>query len=222
MRKLTFFFLFLLTQSGCGQNCTFINKLFNEPSCHNLNLSASKSVDHFYAPCSAATHSRKIIINCAASSGSQQQCTSSSTALPVYAVLVPNNTSGNFTDTDGTVYTNCNDLLTGLDNNLVQNVSAVYYSDNSDAADTLECTDAGGCTLTPQVNCFAGWNSTNGNPQGTASLPAGGQYLSCVYIDNYNQPDSIPPIAVGDWSSPMYSITITGDLNFNSGWGDAY
>ena len=196
--------------------------MFNEPSCHTLNLSATKSVDHFYAPCTAATDSRKIVLSCPAKSGSQKQCTAPSSSLPVYADLVPKNTNGKFTDADGTVYSTCNDLLSGLDTNVVQNVSAVYYSDNSDSSDTLSCSNSGGCTLAPTANCFAGWNAALSNPQGTASLSLGSQYLSCVYIDNINQPVTIPPISVGSWSSPMNIVTITGDINFTSGWVDAY
>ncbi len=217
--------LFLLTNLvGCGDSCSMLDKLFNDPSCHKLGLSVSKSVAAFGTACSGSPNSKQVQVNCPANTGSTQQCTSVSTGFPVYVILVSNNANGSFIDSTGTTYSNCRALIQDFWNGIVQNVQGFYYSDNSSAADTLTCSDTSGCSISTSDNCIAGWK--NGTLNGTASFTTNQHLLACVYIDDSDSATQPPPApaAVGSWDGSLLQVTVPGgtSFNFSTGWVDAY
>lgn len=216
---------FLCCALGCGSDCNSVSRLFGEASCRTLNLDATIKPIAPLATCVGTPSSRKVAISCGAASGTKAQCTSISDGLSVYIVLVPNNTAGTFTDSTGVNYSSCGALLQDLGNSLVKNVLAFYVSDPAAAGNRLNCSDAAGCVLPLSTSCLSGWDSTLNppGPSGTASLPNGTQVLACVYIDTSGLNPPPPAIAVGPWNnSPLTAITIGGNLNFNSGWVDAF
>ena len=214
--------------SGCGDQCSFLNRAFSEPACTALKLDASNVPLPLNAACVGATNSRKVRINCPASSGTSSQCTSPSDGFPVYVVIVPNNANGNFQDGNGTLYTTCGQLFGDIFSTTVQvqNIAGIYVSSPS-GADKLVCT-ASGCTLPNAATCVAGWDATLNPPapsKTAANLPGGAAhpYLVCAYIDNSSLLNPPAPASYGTFASPMTPLVITtNNLHFNSGWVDAF
>lgn len=223
MRAFCFTVIFSLLLQDCGSSCNLFSKIANEPSCRSLRLDAKRTLKPFNAACGSVSNSRRVSVNCPATAGTGAQCTSVSSGFPLYSILLRNNNSGTFKDADGTVYTTCNDVLTALATTppTIQNLAGYYVSDNSTPADTLNCTDAGGCTLM-SGNCYAAWDAVNRTTAGTASLS--GDYLTCTYIDNSAIVAPPAPAAVGLWTQPLKSITASSPMTFGAGaaWGSAY
>lgn len=223
MRVFFVFGMMALFLQGCGSSCNVLSRLANEPSCRDLKLDAKRTIKPFNAACGTVNNSRRVSINCPASAGTGAQCTSLSSGFPLYSILLRNNNGGSFKDADGTIYRNCNEVLTALGTSppSIQNLSGYYVSDNTTLADTLTCTDSGGCTLT-SGNCYAAWDPVNRTTAGTASLS--GNYLACTYIDNSAIVAPPAPAAVGLWAQPLVPVTASSPISFGLGaaWGDAY
>lgn len=215
--------LFTLASVGCGKTCNTVNRLFNEPACHNLTLDASKIFSPLIAACGAPS-SRKVSVSCPPGTGTNAQCTYISDQFPLIVLLVANNAGGNFMDADSTVYTNCTDLFSAVNSSLVQDVAGIFISNGLTPSDTLACTDGGGCVMAASGSCISGWDTITRTPLGTAVLPAAGSYLACVYIDNSSIITPPAPAAVGNWSLPMIPLTITGTVTFGvgAGWVDQF
>ena len=210
----------LLLSCSAGDGCNASDKLFGEPSCHKLKIASSSTFVGTKAACAGALSSRTISVSCPASAGTAQQCTSGSNGLPVFSLLVSNNAAGNFTDSNGATYTNCDDILNAYRAGTLINVAGVFNSDPANPAEQVSCNNATGCSMT-SITCYAGWNSNTATVNGTASLPLASQYLTCTYIDTTSLGGNIPPAAVGAWAALPKQVTIGGNLVFNAGWVDA-
>jgi hypothetical protein len=215
------FLLLLLSGCSANRNCGLLEGVFDEPDCNTLKLTSTTTYIGTNASCAGSPNSRKLVISCAAGSGSQNQCSSLSNGLPAFSLVVPNNNGGTFRDADGTIYSTCQDLLTAYSALQLQNIAGIYISDSSAKSTDVSCTDAGGCTLT-SPSCYAGWNASANAPSGTATLPLGNQYLACTYIDTSTLGSNPPIIAAAKWASGFNAVTVGGDLTFSSGWVDAY
>ncbi len=227
MGRLALTLLVLLPfMGGCsGPRCSVVDKLFSEPSCHDLKLDARRVPIGGSASCLGASFSRKVSLNCPAGTGASLQCSSISDGATAYVLLVPNNSSGSFLDDSGVLYSNCGDLWQAYYAGTLQQASGIY-STGTDVPSRLNCSDGSGCSAGLGSSCVVGWNAAAvpPGPSGTASLPNGTSLLACVYIDNSAQPAPVPaPASVGAWYlDPLQSVMVSGDLIFNSGWKDAY
>jgi hypothetical protein len=213
----------LASLSGCGGNsCGFLDRLFNEPSCHTYALNAQRNSIGGGADCTGASFSRKIRVNCPAGSGTTGQCSSALSGGTLYVVFVPNNNGGSFMDSTGTVYSDCGTLWGDFFSGSLQAVTGFFSSVGAPSGDAITCSDAGGCSLNPSQSCVQGWSPGNGL-SGTASLPNGTSLLACVYIDNSFQPNSLAPPSIENWNTdPLTPVVISGDPTFTAGWKDAY
>lgn len=220
---------------SCGQkSCNIFDKAFREAGCKNLGLGFNITPKP-PAGCSGANW-RNLYVHCPASTGANSNCTSIADGFTVVAVLVPNNASGNFTDTAGTgiTYTNCSQLLTDVFAGTVAGVLGIYISDGS-TGNRLNCDDATGCGIRDtsdntaiahtSAGCFA--NPSTGS---AAQLTAGTQVLACLYIDNSPLGTVVPPPVYGPWYGAMPAYTLAGaqgTIVFNNPagtatWQDAY
>ena len=220
------FLTICLILEGCGgTRCSIVDKIFSEPSCHNLALNAKRVAIGGSASCLGASFSRKVSLSCPAGSGSALQCSSLSDGATAYVLLVSNNAAGSYSDTSGAVYSNCGDLWQAFYGGTL-NQAVGYYVTGTDAASRLNCSDSSGCTASLGASCIAGWSTSTvpPGPSGTSSLPNGTSLLACVYIDNSQQAAPLPaPVSVGTWYMDFPQVlTVSGDLNFNTGWKDAY
>ncbi len=211
--------LLLASLTGCGGDCTILENLVGDPGCRRLALVGNRTFVGTLAACAGTASSRKLSVNCPPSAGTQSHCDSSLNGFPVFSLLVLNNSNGSFKDSNGSVYNDCQSLISAFDNGSLQNVTGFFDSAPSVSGDNLSCTDAGGCTMTSQ-ECYAGWDSVNSVQSGTASIPLGTKVLACTYIDTSSL-GGPPPIAVGAWSASPSQFTVSGGLSFTSGWVDA-
>lgn len=212
--------LLALLLSGCGGDCNIFQTALGDAGCKRLALDGSRTFQGTKASCAGAPSSRKVVINCPPASGTATHCTSPLNGFPIFSLLVPNNHSGSFQDSDGTVYSSCQTLLAAYNSATLSNVTGVYISDSTVPGDTVGCTDAGGCTMTSAL-CYAGWDKTGHVISGTAAITLGTSQLACTYIDT-TALGGPAHIAVGAWASAPAQVNIGGDLSFTSGWVDAF
>ncbi|HEY8280498.1 MAG TPA: hypothetical protein VIH99_12790 [Bdellovibrionota bacterium] len=215
-RKLSSFLLLTLSAYGAwscggGKPCDIAGKQYSSPECRSAELSVSREFSNTSASCTAV-NSRKMVVSCVSTSGSQSQCGTRSEGAAVVSILLP---------ATQTKYATCNDVLTAFATRSLTEVSGVYISDIYNTSDTVRCS-SGSCVLTT-ASCYAGWDVSSATPLGTANLPNGNQYHSCTYIDT-GAIGLIPIAAGGNWAADvtLSPVTIAGDLTFNAGWVDAY
>lgn len=179
------------------------------------------------AACGAVVNSRKVQISCAPTSGSFATCTSPSSGSAYYLVLVPNNASGSFRDSDAasTLYGNCNDLWNAMATSPTPlvNVTALYFSDPT-VGDSVTCTDIGGCSVT-STNCFVGWDGVNGVATTTATGIANGtNLLACAFLGSPTAPNPPPIPGVGligvSGSNAFFPLTVSATPIVFSTWVD--
>ncbi len=230
MRNKCGFIFSLLLIAGCTPCSNTFNAIFSPERCLAPVTSFTTSrIVPVPVSCSGVPLSRKIVISCAAASGTANACTSPSSGSAYYFILMPNDGSGIFTDSVAGVINNCVELWAALTSATPPaDIFGAYFS--NPATDVLTCSDAGGCSGT-SASCISGWSTSTLSPSGTAiTLPNGKSLLVCGFIDvpqaGLPLPPGPPP-AVGT-KLPSVSLAtqfktlivpVGGDLNFNS-WLD--
>jgi len=150
--------------------------------------------------CSTTTNSRKIKINCAASSGSNSTCGTRSDQTGYFVVIVPNNNGGSFIDSNYSTtlgngpITSCSMLwsaMSGTDGNRPTDILAYYHGDPA-AGDAVSCDGTNGCTVASSLDCFSAWDSSLQAPSGVRATINNGTYLSCTFIDSPYADGSLP------------------------------
>ena len=198
-------FLLVFSLSSCVYDCGY-DSGDSAGSCRSLASSLRKTQIAGFGSCSSATNSRKIEIVCAADSGTNGTCTSRSDGSAYVAVFVPNNSQGNFRDSnyrDGTgsdIIGDCNSLWNAMispNGTGPADIAGVYYG-SPDSGDYVTCTDSAGCRATSN-NCLSGWDYVSGGPTGVTASLANGSYLACLFIDspwaNGVAAQGVPPFA---------------------------
>ena len=222
-------FLNLLIFAGCTPCANTFNAIFAPERCLNPTLTfTSTRIIPVPATCVGVPLSRKLKINCPASSGTAAACTLPSDGSSYYFIFLPNNGAGVFIDSVAGVINNCGELWIALASATPPaDIVGGYFS--NPVTDLLTCSDGTGCAGT-STSCISSWNTTTLSPTGTAiTLPSGKPLLICGFIDvpQGGVAPPGPPPAVGSklpsvsiaTQFKILSVPPAGDLNFNS-WFD--
>jgi len=104
------------------------------------------------------------------------------------AVILADKGLGNFISLKGVTYTNCTDLWKDIDILDAKDVAGIFLSANT-CQTTSICTDAAGCSATPNSANYLFLNFNPDTSSVTDNIPVAldaGNYLGCVFIDSYN------------------------------------
>ncbi len=180
-----------LPLSSCNFDCGVDDSTHGFTSCRDLSSSLKKTQISGFGACGAAANSRKLEISCSANSGSNAACTARSNGSGYFVVLVPNNSSGKFIDSNYSTnlgngpITNCSTLWNAMnapDGFGVNDIKGIYHGDPLNT-DSVTCSNTSGCHVV-SPNCFSGWDPINAAPSGVTASITNGNYLACAFIDS--------------------------------------
>ena len=185
-----------------------------------LGLSFSKVRNNPSAACAGVPNSRQIQVNCGPGSGTNGYCKVISDSAPIYFVLVPNNSSGAFLDTNAGLLSNCTDLWNSIAGVTLPPSDVVgAFISGSASIESVSCTDVGGCIATP-TSCVSAWDPTTYTPKTTAASIPNGSYLACGFIDTpaLGSPPQAGLAAISG-STSFAPVMVSGTITLNS-WVD--